>query len=94
MESLVRLASEIDADRAGGLLYPAEGETPLSANLCHALLQMQRFGERSHLTLTATWSRTLPLPTGSKTQSFVQLRKEHFPVIGWLANVLRPTYEP
>ena len=41
------------------LLYPSEGETPLSANLCDALLKMQPMGERSRLTLSATWSRSL-----------------------------------
>jgi hypothetical protein len=94
MDSLSKLASDIDADRSSALLYPSEGETPLSANLCDALLKMQPMGERSRLTLSATWSRSLPPSRETRTPSIVHLRKEYFPVIESLADTLRPTREP
>jgi hypothetical protein len=94
MESLSRLASYIDGDRYAAVLNPAEGETPLSANLCDALLEMQPRGERSRLTLSATWSRSLPPSAETQTPSIVHMRKEYFPVIEMLANALRPTRRP
>ncbi len=46
--------------------------------------------ERSALSLTATWSRTLPLPAAAETPSSVRLRHDMFSKIGRLAARLRP----
>jgi hypothetical protein len=94
MRSVARITSALDADDPDSLLNSHGIETPLSSNLCEALLIMQPVGERSRLSLAATWSRTLPPPPQGAPPSIVELRREYFPAIESLARKLRPAREP
>jgi hypothetical protein len=93
MESVARVAREINADQVESLLESQPERPPLSANLCEALLMMQPSGDRSRLTITASWARTLPPPPDRPTPSMVHLRRNDFPVIERLAEALRPARE-
>jgi len=76
------------------LLEPQPNLPPLSANLCEALLMMQPDGDRSRLTIMASWARTLPPPLDAMLPSVVHLRRNDFPIIERLAEALRPVREP
>ena len=94
MRSVGRVAGAIDSDDMMSLSH-GDGDTPpLSANLCDALLMMQPDGERSRLTIAASWSRAMPRPSSERTPSSVELRGEYFPAIAGLAQSLRPAQEP
>ena len=94
MRSVARIVSAVDADQVASLLGPASDQPPLSANLCEALAMMQPTGDRSRLTVQATWARTLPPPPSAGLPSVVQLRRDVFPVVEKLAFALRPAREP
>jgi hypothetical protein len=94
MRSIARVVSAVDADQVASLLAPANDQPPLSANLCEALAMMQPTGDRSRLTVQATWARTLPPPPDASLPSIVHLRRDDFPVIEKLAIALRPAREP
>ena len=94
LRSVARVALAIDSDRIDSLASPDDLDPPLSANLCDALSMMQPIGDRSRLTLSASWSRTRPLPPGAAQPSSVQLRREYFPIIGSLGRGLRPSRSP
>jgi hypothetical protein len=94
MRTVAGIVKAVDGDTVDRLLEP-EGDQPgLSANLCNALMMMQPSGERSRLTIRATWARTLPPPPSAGLPSIVQLRRDYFPVIEKLAVALRPAQEP
>jgi hypothetical protein len=93
MRSVARIVSAVDADQVASLLGPASDQPVLSANLCEALAMMQPTGDRSRLTVQATWARTLP-PPGARLPSVVHLRRDDFPVVEKLAIALRPAREP
>ena len=94
MRSAARITLALDADDPDSLLQSREEDVPLSANFCEALLAMQPDGKHSRLCLSATWSRSLPLPKAGGIPSTVQLRREYFPAIESLASSLRPVREP
>jgi hypothetical protein len=93
MESVARVVKEINGDRVEALLELQSTLPPLSANLCEALLMMQPRGDRSRLTISATWARTLPPPPDRFPPSVVHLRRNDFPIIERLAEALRPARE-
>ena len=68
-------------------------ETGLSANFCEALLMLRPSGDRSSLSVSASWSKAISKPP-SLAGSSVQLRQECFEVAEYLAPVLRSTPEP
>jgi hypothetical protein len=94
MKSVARIVSAVDADQVTSLLAPASDHPPISANLCEALVMMQPTGDRSRLTIQASWSRTLPPPPGASLPAIVHLRRDVFPVVEKLAVTLRPAREP
>lgn len=94
MRSAGRIVSAVNADRVDALLTESGGEPPLSANLCDALMMMRTRGDRSRLTLQATWSRTLPPRPSSNLPTMVHLRRDEFRVIERLSEALRPTPDP
>ncbi|WP_152050801.1 hypothetical protein [Tautonia marina] len=94
MRSLARIASAIDGDQEDSLVEPAAGQPSLSANLCDALMMMEPEGDRSQVSVLATWARTLPPPRTATPPSAVHLRREYFPAIAKLAVKLRPTHTP
>lgn len=94
MRSVARIAAAIDADDLVPLTTAGGVDPPLSANLCDALLLMHPTGERSRLSLSATWSRALPRPDPKGHPSEVHLRRDYFPAIESLAKTLRPAREP
>jgi hypothetical protein len=94
MKSVARIVSAVDADQVTSLLGPASDHPPISANLCEALVMMQPSGDRSRLTIQASWSRTLPPPPGANWPSIVHLRGDDFPIVEKLAIALRPAREP
>ena len=94
MRSVARIVSAVDADQVASLLEPPGDRAPLSANLCDALLMMQPTGDRSRLTVQATWARTLPPPPGASLPSVVHLRRDDFRVVERIAAALRPAREP
>jgi hypothetical protein len=94
MRSVARIVSAVDADQVASLLEPASDQPSLSANLCEALAMMQPTGDRSRLTVWATWARTLPPPPDAGLPSVVHLRRDDFPVVERLAVALRPAREP
>lgn len=94
MWSVARIVTAVDADRVETLLEPDQSAPPLSANLCEALMMMQPNGDRSHLSVLATWARTLPPAPGTVPPSMVNLRSDYFPTIEKLAVALRPAREP
>ena len=55
---------------------------------------MQPRGDRSRLSISATWSRTLPPHPSAVLPSIVNLRRDYFPAIEKLAVALRPVREP
>jgi hypothetical protein len=59
MWSVAWIVRAVDADRVESLLEPAQEQPTLSANLCEALMMMQPNGDRSRLSILATWARTL-----------------------------------
>jgi hypothetical protein len=94
MRSVARIVSAVDADQIASLLEHPGDQPPLSANLCEALAMMQPTGDRSRLTVQATWARTLPPPPGASLPSVVHLRRDDFRVVEKLALALLPTREP
>jgi hypothetical protein len=90
----VAAIAEAPANDPDRLLHPVPAAAPLSANLCEGLLDMQPGAERATLTLGVTWARTLPPPAGERLPNTVHLRQEQFPLIGQLAQRLRPSAEP
>jgi hypothetical protein len=94
MRSIARIISAVDADQVEALLQTGEDQPPLSANLCESLLMMQPNGDRSRLSVLASWARTLPPLAGQAPPSVVNLRRDYFPTIEKLAVALRPGREP
>lgn len=94
MRSVARIVSAVDADQVASLLESPDDQPPLSANLCEALAMIQPTGDRSRLTVQATWARTLPPPPGSRLPSVVHLRRDDFSVVEKLAVALRPARAP
>jgi hypothetical protein len=92
MRSLHRLARALEIGAVESVLEPVPGEPVLSANLCEGLLHMTPEGDVSALTVTASWSRSLP--PNEELPSQVRLRREVFGRIEALAVRLRPAREP
>jgi hypothetical protein len=94
MRSAARITTAVDSDDLASLRQSGPDQPPLSANLCEALLMMQPSGDRSRLTLSATWSRAIPQPEPTTQPSIVHLRHEYFPAIESLSQSLRPVKDP
>jgi hypothetical protein len=90
MRSIARIVAAVDADRVETLLETGADQPSLSANLCESLLMMQPNGDRSRLSVLASWARTYPPSPGQAAPSVVNLRRDYFPTIERLAVALRP----
>jgi hypothetical protein len=90
MRSIARIVAAVDADRVETLLETGADQPSLSANLCESLLMMQPNGDRSRLSVLASWARTHPPSPGQAAPSVVNLRRDYFPTIERLAVALRP----
>lgn len=89
--SVQHMVSAIDEDTISNVLTPKESQPVVSANLCEALLAMQPTGPRSILTVSATWSPTVPPPPVSRQ---VRVKQDHFTQIEAIYDELRPRKEP
>jgi hypothetical protein len=92
MQTVSHIVQAIDADAVSQLWTPAEGQIPVSVNLCEALLQMQPPESDSHLDLGVSWAASLP-PLVQVPQS-IRIRHESFAIIEDVAKNLRPAQEP
>lgn len=86
-EAISKLVRCTDGDRWTELEEWAE-EGPLSANLCDGLLDMQPRHRQSALDISANWSPVRPMTADIPPR--VILSGEHFEVVEFLANQLRP----
>ena len=94
MRSVAQIVAAIDADQVPLLLETQGDQSSLSANFCEALVMMRPTGDRSRLTVQATWARTLPPAPGANLPSLVHLRRDDFRIVEKLAVDLRPAREP
>ncbi len=92
MRSLEALARSADTTRTDDLL-DQKRNPGISANLCESLLLLRPSGDRSTLTVSTTWSRTL-LPESRETAQDVQLPQAVFGVAETIATRLRTTPVP
>ncbi len=72
------------------LLRPDALPSPLSANLCEGLLDMQTDDERASLAVEVIWDESVAPPTDIDVAVGPELRREHFAFVGELARTLRP----
>jgi hypothetical protein len=92
LQTLQALSQLAEPARLDGLTDPRL-HPGMSANRCESLLLLRPEGERSHLDVTATWSRAF-LPDTRVPIPDVQLRQEAFEVAEALAPRLRSVPEP
>jgi hypothetical protein len=90
MASLARLAHALEVADPDAVLRAEESAPVLSANLCEGLLEMTPEGNDSALTISASYSRTVPQPHESPLPTSIRLRRDFFPQIEYLAGKLRP----
>ncbi len=64
--------------------------SPMSANLCEGLLDMEPDDERASLSLDVAWDSSIAPPHDIDLGVAPELRREHFALIGELARSLRP----
>jgi len=92
VDALAALASAPQVINPFALANP--NHTPgVSANLCEALLRLRPEGNRSHVTVSAAWSRAL-LPKNRPANVSVRFDQEAFELIETIAPQLRTRPEP
>jgi hypothetical protein len=92
MDSLKDLSQGANGESVEDLINTSR-HTGISANLCESLLMLKPVGDRSFLTVSATWSRA-HLPQSREADRDVQLRQEVFDVAEALAPRMRSQPEP
>ncbi len=92
MHSLEGLAQATDSSRLAELADLTR-HPGLSANFCEALAMIRPEGERSYLSIAATWSRAY-LPESAARGRTVQMRQETFNVAAALGPQLRSLPTP
>jgi hypothetical protein len=94
VRTVERLTASIDSGALDDLWKDgAEREPGLSANLCDALVEMQPESDELMVSLSASWSKTLPPPKSVAGNKPVFLKPEYIPRIAELSSRLRPASE-
>lgn len=79
-----------DAGETPSVISSGSVPSPMSANLCEGLLDMQPDDERASLSVDVAWDGSIPPPTDIDTGIAPELRREHFVFLRELARTLRP----
>jgi hypothetical protein len=91
MKATNRIIEAISAGDLNRVVNPPD-ELLISANFCEALLDIHLPDERSAVTLSCTWSRSMPATLNIPPR--VSVTSEYIPGIQEIAARLRPTAEP
>ncbi len=91
-DTLIALDRSVQTGKADDLLDPVKSPG-MSANFCEGLSMMRPDGDRSTLTVSAAWSRSL-LPNAKNPNLQIVLRQELFGVAEELAPRLRSVPQP
>ena len=92
MRSAARIVRSIESDAASSLFgAPESDEEPVvSSNLCDALLRMRPPQEKTALTVSCTWTPSVPLPAQGLMPREVTFQQEHFLVLETICQRHRP----